>query len=167
MCSLNYIVKKKLDDYNTPFYVWEILLNYLDLDKKTIIYEPFYNDGLSKTYLEKLGYKNIIHNQENFFHNYEKYEYDIIISNPPYSIKKNILKILYQINKPFCLIMPTAIISKLYLKNIFKHDILDIQYIIPNRRLQFQKNGNINKQTPFDTLFLCYKMNLERDIVYL
>ena len=167
MTSLNIITKKKLDDYNTPLYAWEILLNYLDLDKNKVIYEPFYNDGVAKEYLGKLGYNKVIHFEENFFDNYEKYEYDLIISNPPYSIKKNILKILYMINKPFVLIMPTAIISKLYLKNIFKENIADIQFIIPSRRIHFELNGFNNKRTPFDTLYLCYKMKLQRDIIYL
>lgn len=159
--------KTKLDDYTTPLYVWKMLVEYLDLDKNTIIYEPFYSEGKSKEYLENLGYKNIIHKCEDFFENYENYNFDIILSNPPYSIKQNILKILYKIDKPFVLIMPTAIISKLYVKNIFGNDTEKIQYIIPNRRMQFEKKGFNNKRTPFDTLFFCYKMNLMRDITYL
>jgi len=168
MTSLNIIKKTKLDDYNTPLFVWQMLLDYLKLDKNTIIYEPFYSDNKSKIYLGKLGYSNVIHNKEDFFENYDKYEYDIIISNPPYSIKQNILKILYRIDKPFVLIVPTAIISKLYLKNIFGKDIYKLQFIIPNRRIQFERLDGFNqKRTAFDTIFLCYKMNLERDIVYM
>jgi len=167
MTSLNIMRKKKLDEYTTPLYVWKMLLDYLDLDKNTIIYEPFYNEGKSQDYLGKLGYKNIIHKKEDFFENYEKYNYDVILSNPPYSIKQNILKILYKIDKPFVLIMPTVIISKLYVKNIFGQDTSNIQYIIPNRRMQFEINGYNQKRTPFDTLFFCYKMNLQRDIIYL
>jgi len=167
MTSLNILKKYKLDDYTTPLYIWKMLLDYLDLGKNTIIYEPFYNDSKSKTYLGKLGYNNVIHENENFFENYDKYKYDIILSNPPYSIKQNILKVLYKIDKPFVLIVPTAIISKLYIKNIFKDDINKIQYIIPNRRLQFEVNGYNQKRTPFDTLFMCYKLELQRDIVYL
>ena len=167
MTSLNIIKKKKCDDYSTPLYVWEMLLDYLELAKNTIIYEPFYNDSKSKTYLGKLGYNNVIHENEDFFENYDKYEYDIIISNPPYSIKQNILKVLYKIDKPFVLIVPTSIISKLYVKNIFKDDIDKVQYIIPSRRLQYEVNGYNQKRTPFDTLFFCYKLELKRDIVYL
>lgn len=168
MTSLNIITKKKLDDYNTPFYVWEILFDYLNLDKNTKIYEPFYSNGVAKNYLAKLGYNNVIHENMNFFDNYDKYDYEIIISNPPYSIKKNILKILYIIDKPFVLIVPTSIISKLYLKNIFGNDIYKLQYIIPNRRIQFERlDGYNQKRTAFDTIFLCYKMNLQRDIVYM
>jgi hypothetical protein len=167
MTSLNILKKFKCDDYDTPLYVWKMLLDYLDLGKNTIIYDPFYNNGKSKTYLGKLGYDNIIHENEDFFENYEKYNYDILISNPPYSIKQNILKILYKIDKPFVLIVPTAIISKLYVKNIFKDDIDKIQYIVPGRRLQFEVNGYNNKRCCFDCLFFCYKLFLKRDIVYL
>lgn len=167
MSSFNIIKKKKCDDYDTPLYIWEMLLDYLDLGKDTIIYDPFYNDGIAKTYLGKLGYNNVIHEKEDFFQNYDKYKYDIIISNPPYSIKQNILKVLYKIDRPFVLIVPTAIISKLYLKNIFKDDIDKVQYIIPNRRLQFEVNGYNQRRTPFDTIFFCYKLELQRDIVYL
>jgi len=158
----------KLDDYNTPFYVWEMLLDYLNLDKNTKIYEPFYSNGVSKNYLAKLGYNNVIHENMNFFDNYDKHDYEIIISNPPYSIKKNILQTLYNIDKPFVLIVPTAIISKLYMKTIFGKDIDKLQFIIPNRRIQFERlDGYNQKRTAFDTIFLCYKMNLQRDIVYM
>jgi hypothetical protein len=167
MTSLNIIKKYKLDDYTTPLYVWEMILDYLDLAKDTIIYDPFYNDSKSKTYLGILGYNNVIHENEDFFQNYDKYKYDIIISNPPYSIKQHILKILHQIDRPFVLIVPTAIISKLYVKNIFKDDIDKVQYIIPSRRLQYEVNGYNQRRTPFDTLFFCYKLELKRDIVYL
>jgi len=167
MSSFNIIKKKKLDHYTTPLYVWKMLLDYLDLGKDTIIYEPFYNDSKSKTYLGKLGYNNVIHENEDFFENYDKYKYDIILSNPPYSIKQNILKVLYKIDKPFVLIVPTAIISKLYLKNIFNDDIDKVQYIIPSRRLQYEVNGYNQKRCCFDCLFFCYKLELKRDIVYL
>jgi len=168
MTSLNIITKKKLDDYNTPLYVWKMLLDYLNLDKNTKIYEPFYSNGVAKNYLAKLGYNNVIHENMNFFDNYDKYDYEIIISNPPYSIKKNILQTLYNINKPFVLIVPTAIISKLYIKTIFGKDIDKLQYIIPNRRIQFERlDGYNQKRTAFDTIFLCFKMNLQRDIIYM
>jgi len=167
MTSLNLFKKKKCDDYNTPLYVWKMLLDYLDLGKNTIIYEPFYNNGESKSYLGKLGYDNVIHENEDFFENYIHYNFDIILSNPPYSIKQNILKVLHQLDKPFVLIVPTAIISKLYIKNIFKDDIDKVQFIIPNRRLQFEVNGYNQKRCCFDTLFMCYKLELKRDIVYL
>ena len=40
------------------------------------------------------------------FFNYEPYYYDIIISNPPFSIKDAVLKRLYELNKPFAILLP-------------------------------------------------------------
>jgi len=168
MSTLNILKSKKLDHYNTPLYIWKMLMEFLEFNKETIIYEPFWNDGKSKTYFQKLGFHNIIHENEDFFTSYHKYNFDIIISNPPYSIKKHILKTLYQINKPFILIVPSTIISKQYIKNIFKDDIDKLQYIIPSRRMHFEFiDGTINKRCPFDTIFLCFKLFLKRDLIYM
>jgi len=165
---MNIMRKSNVDDYNTPKYVWKMLLDYLDLDKNTTIYEPFFSNGVSKTYLQQLGFNNVIHENEDFFENYVRYGYDIILSNPPYTIKRNILKILYKIDKPFVLIMPTSIINKLYIKSIFGENIDKIQYIIPHKRIQFERlDGYNQKRTCFDTLFFCYKMQLKRDINYM
>ena len=166
MCSLslkqNY---KKNDRYGTSKYIYGMLRDFVDYKK--IIYNPFYLDGKAKTYLNELGYNNVIHNNEDFFENYNKYDYDLIITNPPYSIKKKIFKKLYEINKPFIVIVPIATITKLFIKDIFKSDVERIEMIIPNRRMQFEKNGNQLKRCYFDCVFLCYKLNLKSNIVYL
>lgn len=156
---------KNENDYGTSKYIFSMLDNIVD--KNLVIYEPFYLDGKSKTYLNELGYENVIHNKECFFENYNKYIYDIIITNPPYTIKKQIFQKLYEINKPFIVIVPISTITKLFIKQIFKADVERLQMIIPNRRMQFEKNGNQLKRCYFDCVFLCYKLNLEKDILYL
>jgi len=78
MSTLNILKSKKLDHYNTPLYIWKMLMKFLEFNKETIIYEPFFNDGKSKTYFQKLGYNNIIHENEDFFTSYEKYNLDIV-----------------------------------------------------------------------------------------
>lgn len=156
---------KKNNDYATSKYIFQMLTSFVD--KSDIIYEPFYLNGSSKTYLNELGYNKVIHYNENFFENYNNYEYDIIISNPPFSIKKKVFQKLYDIDKKFIMIVPVSTITKLFIKEIFKNDIDKIQIIIPNRRLQFEKDGNVNKRCWFDCVFLCYKLNLNSSIVYL
>ena len=153
----------KNDQYETPKYIWEMLAPFVD--KNHTIYEPFYCSGLSKQYLNELGYKNVIHVDEDFYDNYDKYEYDIIISNPPYSNKKKVFDTLKIIDKPFIMIVPVSTITKKFFRDKFKDD--DITMLIPNKRLQFSKKGNTLSRCWFDTLFLCYKMNLKKQIIFL
>ena len=153
---------KKDDDYETGKYIWEMMLNFVSKNKT--LYDPFYCRGHTKSVMEELGY-DCIHEDEDFFENHDKYEYDIIISNPPFSIKKKVFNELKKIDKPFMLIVPISTITKKYLKDNFKND--DISIIIPEKRLQFMKNGEQLKDCWFDTVFVCYKMNLEKQIIYL
>ena len=156
---------KNEDRYGTSKYIYGMLTDFVDKNK--VIYNPFFLDGKAKTYLNELGYDHVIHNDEDFFENYNKYEYDIIITNPPYTIKKKIFKKLYEINKPFIVIVPIATITKLFIKEIFKSDVERLQMIIPNRRMQFEKNGNQLKRCYFDCVFLCFKLSLKKHIIYL
>ena len=141
------------DDFETPIEVWKNIEQFIPKDKQ--IWCPFYYNGEHK--LKDLGY-DIIHEEEDFFENNKG---DIIIDNPPFSIKKKILEYCIEIDKPFILIMPSSTINYQYFK-IFKDNI---QIIIPPKRYNFLP-GNKSSAT-FDCLYFCYKMNLEKDITWL
>ena len=149
----------KYDDYMTPKYAWENIVQFIPKDK--VIWEAFMGDGKSGEYLRELGF-DVIHDDDDFFENNKG---DIIISNPPFTKKKEILIKLKKDNKPFILLMPQNTINNNYIKDIFKDDL---QIIIPRKRIQFIKNGNqIQNKCNFDCFYYCYKMNLPRDIVWL
>ena len=95
---------------------------------------------------------------------YNKLDYDIIISNPPFSIKQKIFKLLKQIDKPFILIVPVSIITKKYFMDNFKDDF---QIIIPKKRIQFIKDEVQTKRCWFDCVYICFKMNLDKDITFI
>ena len=149
----------KHDDYMTPKYVWEDIKEYIPQDK--IIWEAFYGDGNSGKYLEELGYK-VIHEQIDFFENNKG---DIIVSNPPFSLAKEIMNRLYDLDKPFILIFPSSKINTQYFR---KWKDKNIQIIIPRKRIQFVKDGNLlANKCNFDCFYYCYKMNLPNDIIWL
>ena len=52
------------DDYMTPKYAWENIIDYIPHDK--VIWEAFYGDGKSGSYLKDMGY-NVIHEKIDFF----------------------------------------------------------------------------------------------------
>ena len=150
----------KDDDYNTPKIVFQSIKHLVPKDK--IIWECFYGDGNSGKYLKELGF-NVETEDIDFFTD-PSFNYDILISNPPYSIKAKVFKRLSEIDKPFMMLVPVATMTKQYLKKYF---INKIQIVIPERRIQFVKNGIQTDRCYFDTIWICYKMGFDKDIIFL
>lgn len=155
----------KHDDYMTPKSAWENIKQYIPKDK--IVWEAFYGDGKSGEYLRELGF-NVIHEDVNFYDNNLG---DIIVSNPPFSDTKNIMKRLALLDKPFIIIMPSSKINTSYFRETFMNK--GIQIIIPQKRIHFMKlvNGVMpdkwKNACNFDCFYYCYKMGLPKDIVWL
>ena len=154
----------KHDDYMTPKYAWEAIYQFIPKDK--IIWEAFFGNGSSGKYLSELGF-NVIHDDSNFFENNKG---DFIVSNPPFSLVKEIMPRLKELDKPFILLMPSSKINTQYMRENFKNKGLKI--IIPTKRIQFDKivNGLIvdaKNSCNFDCFYYCYKMDLPKDINWL
>jgi hypothetical protein len=149
----------------TPKHAWEDIKEYIPKNK--IIWEAFYGNGTSGTFLKELGFETI-HEDIDFYDNDLG---DIIVSNPPFSDTKNIMKRLSDLDKPFILIMPSSKINTSYFRENFKDK--GIQIIIPRKRIQFVKlvNGEIPKNYKsccnFDCFYYCYKIGLPHDIVWM
>jgi hypothetical protein len=150
------------DDYMTPKNAWEAIKNYIPSNK--IIWEPFYGNGDSGRFLTELGF-NVIHQQEDFFENDRG---DIVVSNPPFSKKKEVIERLVELDKPFILLMPCSTLVCSYVREALGNAV---QIIIPRKRIQFAKleNGktSVGGKCNFDCFYYCYKMDLPRDINYL
>jgi hypothetical protein len=157
----------KHDDYMTPKYVWENIQHIIPKDK--LIWEAFYGDGKSGDYLKELGF-NVIHNDNDFFENNEG---DLVVSNPPFSLYKEVLTRLVKLNKPFILILPSSKINTQNVRNLFKNKDDKLQIIIPIKRIHFEKqiDGqiplNFKSSCNFDCFYYCWKINLDRDIIWL
>lgn len=157
----------KHDSYMTPKHAWESILHIIPKNK--IIWEAFYGDGASGKYLTELGF-DVIHEPIDFF---EEDRGDIIVSNPPFSICKEVLQRIKDLGKPFILILPTSKINTQYFRKIFENEDDPIQIVIPRKRIHFTKliNGKIpegyKSTCNFDCFYYCWKIDLDRDITWL
>ena len=155
----------KHDDYMTPKHAWEDIKKYIPKNK--VIWEAFYGDGESGKYLTEMGF-NVIHEQVDFFENDLG---DVIVSNPPFSQSKEVMIRLKQLDKPFIIIMPSSKINTSYFRSNFMNQ--GLQIIIPRKRIHFQKlvDGKVpdkwKNACNFDCFYYCYKIGLERDIIWL
>jgi hypothetical protein len=163
MASFHSKTFQKHDDYMTPKSAWEAIVAFLPPGAK--IWEAFYGDGKSGVYLKELGF-NVIHENIDFFTSNEG---DIVVSNPPFSLKKETLQRLVALEKPFMLLMPSSTMNTQYTRELFKNG--GLQIIIPRKRIQFVKIKNgveiPTNSCNFDCFYYCWKMNLPRDIIWL
>jgi hypothetical protein len=101
--------------------------------------------------LRELGF-NVIHEPIDFFKNTNLG--DIVVSNPPFTMKKEVLETLLKLDKPFILLMPLATLSREYFRRLFIDK--DFMLALPQKRIQFIKQGQTTSKCNFECAFFCY-----------
>jgi hypothetical protein len=155
------------DDYMTPKSAWENIVHLIPKDK--IIWEAFYGDGKSGEYLTELGLQ-CIHQEVDFFENNLG---EIIITNPPFSKVKEIMKRLKVLDKPFIIILPCSKIYTSYMRDFNKDNLHPLQIIVPRKRIHFQKLvdntslTNYKSACNFDCFYYCWKIGLPSGVNWL
>jgi len=127
------------DECYTPAYAVEPLLNFLPKDK--IIYEP--TSFVSKNivnYLRDNSFKVTENNDDTDFLQDELPEFDLIVTNPPYSIKDKFIEKCYKLNKPFALLLPVSAIQGNKRGEMFMNKGIEI--LVLNQRVNFTKQGS-------------------------
>jgi hypothetical protein len=150
---INYIKNPKNDEVYTPVYAVEPLLKYINQNWKIWECTDFGSSMITKV-LEKHGNKVIsshIKDDINFLTYEPNFEYDCIITNPPYSLKTEFLKRAYELNKPFCFLLPiTALEGKARGALYRKYNELEI--LVFDGRVEFYEGKN---KIYFNTSWFC------------
>ena len=152
---------KDSDNYATDRGGWEIIKDYIPKDK--VIWSPFYCDGMQKEHFAEMGI-DIIHEDRDFF-SYTP-EYDLVIDNPPFSKMKEICHRLKELDKPFILVAFSKVILMKWFQKLFKDHL---QVIIPFKRPTFTHLTTPKKgyTPPFGVQYYCYKMELDKDLIFI
>lgn len=146
---------KASDEVFTPRYAVTPIVKYIK--KNSVIWCPF--DEEDSEYVKVLrenGFKVIathIINGQNFFE-YEPEVYDVIISNPPFSIKDDILKRLDELKKPYAMLLPLPTLQG---QKRFKY-LKDTEALIFDKRVNFFKDKTtkeIMKGISFASIYIC------------
>src|SRR5699024_5351117 len=124
---INYMKNEKNDELYTPDYAIEPLLKYLPKNK--IIWEctDFGSSNITKL-LKQHDYKVISTHKDNFdfLTDIPNFDFDIIITNPPYSLKNEFLKKCYEYDKPFCLLLPLTSLEGIERGKMFREKGIDV-----------------------------------------
>lgn len=160
MGFLSYVKELKENDewYTHPSTV-KVILPYLKQFKT--IWCPFDTKGsyFVRVFNEN-GYKVIythIKTGIDFF-SYEPVDYDVIVSNPPWSLKDNIYKRLFELKKPWAMLMgANGIFDSKARYELFKKNGIEI--LVPKGRSKFigRKDGQLISP-PFQAVFVCHNI---------
>lgn len=154
------------DQCQTPVYALDPLFAYLPKDK--IIWESAAGQGNLVTGLRDAGYSVIasdILTGQNFF-KWQPERFDVMITNPPYSIKLLWCERAFQLGKPFALLLPVEILGVGGAQRLFER--YGIEIILLDKRVNFQTiNTSFEKSSAwFPVCWITSGLNIGQQITY-
>lgn len=175
------------DDYYTAEHSWKQLSSIKEEVRgraQRILECCCMNAPLSKsdTYLKEVFDLPVDRNEQDFLSldtDTLRAEYDLFATNPPFSnpLKKNIIKKLLDIDKPFIIILNSTNIYSVWFRETIGDKIKDIQILTPKGKLKYHKavknkEGELElekktKDPSFYSCFVAYKLHLPSHKLFL
>lgn len=152
------------DECYTPYYAVKPLLKYIPKSKK--IWCPFDEEWSAFYQMFKRYNYDVIRSSlkdgQDFFE-YEPDNYDIIVSNPPFSKKDQVLERLYALEKPFMILLP---LNTLQGKKRYRFFRNGIQILAFDKRINYHTRDmkNYSRGTSFASAYYCKEI-LPRDLI--
>ena len=155
------------DEYYTPLYAIKPLEKYLK--PQSTIWCPFdVDDSLYVKRFKEINMNVInthINNNENFFD--LNIDCDYIISNPPYSLKNEVFAKLFELNKPFAMLLGSSGIFESKKRfDLFKNK--EIEIMLFNTRIFYLQNytdKKTNSNPPFSSIYICHNI-LPKQLIF-
>ncbi|NCC41603.1 MAG: tRNA (adenine-N(6)-)-methyltransferase [Gammaproteobacteria bacterium] len=162
MNKLHLLNTKVLDEVFTPAIAMSPLFDYIR--PFTTVYCPFDKENSnivrwlkgSKGCEVKFGHKD---DGLDFFDLTfrDLQDVDYIISNPPYSIKDQVLQRLYELGKPFAMLLPLTSLEGIKRSKLFRR--YGIEVLVIDRLINFIRPDKPNwKSNWFNVSWFCWKM---------
>lgn len=119
--NFNKSMKPNRDEiYTVPILV-NVILKYIK--PNSTIFCPFDTESSEFVIIFKEAGHRVIHSHisegKDFFKYVPEEDYDYIISNPPFTLKLEILEKLYDMNKPFAFLLPLPCLNYQNISNFF------------------------------------------------
>jgi len=162
----------RADDYETPDSVLDMVLEQLD-PKRHVLWEPFKGTGRSTDYMRKKGFEVTNGDNSDFFQQTlprpsSSSKEIILVSNPPFSKKREILEHLKGLGvRKFALLLPVGTLFTRYFAELFPK--CSTQLILTQGRVKFidpVTQEAYKGSCSFDVVWICVELGLMRSIDY-
>lgn len=143
------------DECYTPAYGVTPILKYIP--KNVVVWCPF--DTIDSEFVKQISKQNEVvftHIQygQDFF-TYEPKNWDVIVSNPPFTNKRKFFERALSFNKPFALIMSNTWLNDSAPKQLFAEK--DLQLLMFDKRMKFHSpDGRANDKITFSSSYYCW-----------
>ena len=143
------------DECYTPDYGVEPILKYIP--EGDIVWCPF--DKEDSQFVIQISKQNKVirshlESGQDFF-DYEPDEWDMIVSNPPFTNKRKFFERALSFNKPFALIMTNTWLNDSAPKQLFKDK--DLHLLMFDKRMKFvSPDGRDNDKITFSSSYYCW-----------
>jgi hypothetical protein len=154
------------DQYETMPCDLEYMLQTYCCKQHSVIWEPFTSaHGFSARYMRHLGYRVIESPAGADFFAYDEPPTGatIVISNPPFSLKQQVLKrLVVQFGLPCCLLLPIDVIQRDYFSAIVRSASQQSRFFctIPNKTVRFHYGGVLQPLARFKSAFFMFQPNV-------
>lgn len=151
------------DECYTPPIGVRPILKYLPKDRT--IWCPFDTEESWYVRLLRSNHFNVVYSHISYgqdFYYYEPESWDILVSNPPYTNKREIFERALSFNKPFALLMSNTWLNDSAPKQLFMSK--QLQLLMFDKRIQFTNNGVVCDKITFSSSYYCWNL-LPRDII--
>lgn len=144
------------DECWTPAYGVQPILEFIPEGVK--VWCPF--DTEQSEFVKQISKKNpVVHthiSQGQDFLTYEPdFEWDVIVSNPPFTNKRKFFDRALSFNKPFALIMSNTWLNDSAPKQLFKDK--ELQLLMFDKRMKFNSpDGRPNNKITFSSSYYCW-----------
>lgn len=133
---------KTFDELFTPDYAIEPLLKYIPRDVHTIWCPCDKEESRIVQVLSNNGFHvwfSHLEEGHDFLLEETQYPYDMIITNPPFSIKDKIIKRCYDLKKPFALLLPLTALEGERRNKLFTENGIGV--VVLDKRVDYNGKG--------------------------
>jgi len=143
------------DECYTPAYGVTPILKYIPKD--AVVWCPFAT--AESEFVRQISTQNKViatHINQGFdFFEFEPDNWDVIVSNPPFTRKRQFFERALSFNKPFALIMANTWLNDAAPKQLFKDK--DLQLLMFDKRMEFiQPNAKQTGKITFSSSYYCW-----------
>lgn len=162
--KIDYIKRGAYDELYTPTEAVDMILPYLPQNKTIWEATDYGFSNITKVLKEAKYEVKTSHIKDGIdFLTTDFNNYDIMITNPPYSLKDQFLQKAFENNKPFMMLLPLTTLEGVKRNIMFNEN--KIQLLIPSKRFNFKPEKNSSAW--FQTSWFCYKMDLPNDLNFI